>query len=286
MTTTHHPRPQVATEIPAVPLTTEGYSVLHQMMRFRWAAWRALPQAEKSAIASEAVAVLSAMEKNSGGQSALYSLIGHKGDLMLIHFRESFADLNQVELQLAGLRLSDYLEPTASYLSIIELGLYESTVKIYKALAERGIEPHSEEWKREIAETLARQKEAMRPRLYPEIPPNRYACFYPMDRRRGEDRNWYTLPIEERARQMGEHGLVGRRYAGEVKQIITGSIGFDDWEWGVDLFADDPLVFKKLIYEMRFDEVSAVYALFGQFYVGVRVPASSLEGLLSGELPG
>jgi chlorite dismutase len=106
-----------------------------------------------------------------------------------------------------------------------------------------------------------------------------------MDRRRGEDKNWYKLPIEERARQMNEHGLIGRRYAGEVKQIISGSIGFDDWEWGVDLFADEPLVFKKLIYEMRFDEVSAVYALFGHFYVGVRVPAGQLEKLLSGELP-
>ena len=84
---------------------------------------------------------------------------------------------------------------------------------------------------------------------------------------------------------MNEHGLVGRRYAGEVKQIITGSIGFDDWEWGVDLFADDPLVFKKLIYEMRFDEVSAVYALFGHFYVGVRCPATELGKLLSGEVP-
>jgi chlorite dismutase len=256
------------------------------MMKFRWPAWRTLPDAEKSAIASEAAAVLSAMEKNAGGQSALYSLIGHKGDLMLIHFRELFADLKQAELKLAGLRLSDYLELTTSYLSIIELSLYESTVKVYKALAERGIEPHSEEWKREIAETLARQKEAMHPRLYPEIPPNRYACFYPMDRRRGEEKNWYTLPIEERARLMNEHGLVGRRYAGEVKQIISGSIGCDDWEWGVDLFADDPLAFKKLIYEMRFDEVSAVYALFGQFYVGVRVPAAALEKLLGGELPG
>ena len=286
MTTMHQPRPQATTEIPPVPLTTEGYSVLHQMMRLRRSAWRALPPAEKTTIAKEASAALLAMEKNSAGQSALYSLIGHKGDLMLIHFRESFAALNQAELKLAGLHLSDYLEPTTSYLSIIELGLYDSTVKVYKALADRGIEPHSEQWKREIADTIARQKEAMRPRLYPEIPPHRYACFYPMDRRRGEDKNWYTLPIEERARQMNEHGLVGRRYAGEVKQIITGSIGFDDWEWGVDLFADDPLVFKKLIYEMRFDEVSAIYALFGQFYVGVRVPAASLEQLLNGELPG
>ena len=283
--TTSHLRPKIAAEIPAVPLTTEGYSVLHQMMRFRRSAWRSLPDAEKSAIAREALSALDEMENRASGKSAFYSLLGHKGDLMLIHFRETFADLNQAELNLANLRLSDYLEPTSSYLSIIELGLYESTVKVYQSLTERGIEPHSDEWKREIADTLARQKEAMRPRLFPEIPPNRYACFYPMDRRRGEDKNWYTLPIEERARQMNEHGLVGRRYAGEVKQIITGSIGFDDWEWGVDLFADDPLVFKKLIYEMRFDEVSAVYALFGQFYVGVRVPATHLEKLLNGELP-
>jgi len=289
MTTTQQPRPQVAAELPAVPLTTEGYSVLHQMMRLRWPAWRALPAAEKSAIAKEASDALAVMEKsdekNSAGQSALFSLIGHKGDLMLIHFRESFAALNQAELQLANLRLSDYLEPTTSYLSIIELGLYDSTLKIYKELADQGIEPHSDQWKAEIESKLIRHSEAMRPRLFPEIPPQRYACFYPMDRRRGEDKNWYKLSIEERARQMADHGMIGRRYAGQVKQIISGSIGFDDWEWGVDLFADEPLVFKKLIYEMRFDEVSAVYALFGHFYVGVRVPAAQLEKLLAGELP-
>jgi hydrogen peroxide-dependent heme synthase len=285
MTTTHHPRPEIAAELPAVPLTTEGYSVLHQMLRLRRAEWRALPAAEKTAIAQEATDMLSAMEKHSPGQSALYSLIGHKGDFMLIHFRSTFADLNQAELRLANVRLSDYLEPTTSYLSIIELGLYESTMKIYKELTDQGIVPHSDQWKAEIECKLNRHKEAMHPRLFPEIPSNRYACFYPMDRRRGEAKNWYTLPLEERARQMNEHGLVGRRYAGEVRQIISGSIGFDDWEWGVDLFADDPLVFKKLIYEMRFDEVSAVYALFGHFYVGVRVPASKLAELLSGELP-
>jgi peroxiredoxin len=275
----------VSTQIPEVPLTTEGYSVLHQMMRFRWTAWRALPEATRSAIAQEAASVLGEMEQKPGGRSALFSLIGHKGDLMLVHFRNSFAELNQAELKLAGLGLSDYLEPTSSYLSIIELGLYDSTLKIYKELTDQGIQPHSEQWKAEIECKLDRHREAMRPRLFPEIPPNRYICFYPMDRRRGEDKNWYTLPIEERARQMSDHGLVGRRYAGAVKQIITGSIGFDDWEWGVDLFADDPLVFKKLIYEMRFDHVSAVYALFGQFYVGVRCPAAALEKLLSGELP-
>jgi hydrogen peroxide-dependent heme synthase len=275
----------VSDELPAVPLTIEGYSVLHQMMRVRWAAWRQLAAAEKSAVIDEAVSVLGRMEQNSAGQSALFSLLGHKGDLLLIHFRQSFDELNLAELQLAQLRLNDFLEPTTSYLSVIELGLYESTIKAYRDLKDRAIEAHSDEWKRQIAEMLARQKEAMHPRLFPELPKHRYVSFYPMDRRRGELKNWYALPIEERARQMNEHGLVGRRYAGEVRQIITGSIGFDDWEWGVDLFADDPLVFKKLIYEMRFDEVSAVYALFGQFYLGLRVPAADLSRVLGGDLP-
>ena len=286
MTATRTARPQTASaEIPAMPLTIEGYSVLHQMRGFRWSAWRPLRAAHKRAIVDEAAKLLSKMEQSTSGQSALYSLIGHKGDLMFVHFRPSFDELNRAEMQLSGLRLSDYLEPATSYLSVIELGLYESSLKTYRELTEQGIEPHSEEWKRAINETLARQREAMRPRLFPEIPKSRYISFYPMDRRRGEDKNWYTLPIEERARQMNEHGLVGRRYAGEVRQIITGSIGFDDWEWGVDLFADDPLVFKKLIYEMRFDEVSAVYAQFGHFYVGVRCSWCSLGKLLNGEVP-
>src|SRR6202522_2777345 len=279
------PERAVSSEIPPVPLTIEGYSVLHQMMRFRWSAGRARSPPQKAKIVHEASGLLAKMEQNPSGQSGLFSLIGHKGDLMFVHFRQSFDELNQVELQMARLRLSDYLETTTSYLSMIELGLYESTIKIYNELAERSVEPHTEEWNQAIKDTLERQREAMRPRLFPELPKHRYLCFYPMDRKRGEDKNWYTVPIEERARQMNEHGLVGRRYAGAVKQIITGSIGFDDWEWGVDLFAEDPLVFKKLIYEMRFDHVSAVYALFGQFYVGIRVPAAQLGKLLNGELP-
>ncbi|HZP64428.1 MAG TPA: hydrogen peroxide-dependent heme synthase [Terriglobales bacterium] len=285
MATTRSARTLAATEIPAVPLTIEGYSVLHQMVRFRWSAWRPLRTTIKNEIVQEAAGVLGKMEQNTAGPSALYSLLGHKGDLMFVHFRSSFDELNQAELRLARLKLSDFLEPTTSYLSVIELGLYESSMKTYNDLAQRGIEPHSDEWKQAIEETLQRQREAMRPRLFPELPKSRYVCFYPMDRRRGEEQNWYTLPIEERARQMNEHGLVGRRYAGEVKQIITGSIGFDDREWGVDLFADNPLVFKKLIYEMRFDQVSAVYALFGQFYVGIRCSWCELGRLLSGKTP-
>ena len=269
-----------AAALPEVPLTLEGASVLHQMFRLRWAAWRETPESRRSEILAEAVPALDTMD-----QSALYSLLGHKGDLMLLHFRRSFAELDEAQLRVAGLRLADYLEPVASYLSVVELGLYESTAKVYGSLAGRGVSPYSEEWNREIEETLAQQRKAMAPRLWPPIPSNRYICFYPMDRRRGESKNWYELPMGVRQRMMHEHGLVGRRYAGEVKQIISGSIGFDDWEWGVDLFADDAVVFKKLIYEMRFDEVSAVYALFGPFYVGLRLAPASLGLLLSGSAP-
>ena len=265
--------------MPPVPLTLEGASVLHQMMRVKWAAWKALPEAARAELIAEATATLSAMEQE---KSAVFSLIGHKGDLLLVHFRSSFEELNRAELQLARLGISDYLETTTSYLSVVDLGLYESTSKEYASLADRGIAPYSPEWKTEIESVILRQKEAMHSRLYPDVPPHKYICFYPMDRRRGEVKNWYQVPMAERKAMMHEHGMIGRRYAGEVKQIITGSIGFDDWEWGVDLFADDPLVFKKLIYEMRFDEVSAVYALFGSFYVGVRCPVADLGALFNG----
>lgn len=271
--------------LPAVPLTVEGSSVLHQMLRFRWAQWRALASERRREIAAEAASALEQMEEPGRKQSAVYSLLGHKGDLLLVHFRGDFEELNQAELQLKNLALWEFLEETTSYLSIIELGLYESSAKTYSMLAERGLEPGTAEWKQAVEEVLDRQRNAMAPRLWPEIPPARYLCFYPMDRKRGEAINWYQLPMAERQRQMHEHGMIGRRYAGEVRQIISGSIGFDDWEWGVDLFADEPLVFKKLIYEMRFDQVSAVYAAFGSFYVGVRVPASGLGELLDGSLP-
>jgi hydrogen peroxide-dependent heme synthase len=123
-------------------------------------------------------------------------------------------------------------------------------------------------------------------RLFQEVPARRAVCFYPMNKRRGEAKNWYAIPFEERARMMREHGVVGRHYAGQVTQIISGSIGTDDWEWGVDLYADDMVVFKKLIYEMRFDEASAWYAEFGPFYVGLQFSPSELSRYLEGEVPG
>ena len=272
-------------DFPPVPLTLEGSSLLHQFFRFDWKAWRACAPGDRQRIVAEATAALQQLERADADapvQTALFSQLGHKSDLILLHFRDSLEALNQVELDLAQTELYGYLSLVHSYVSVVELGLYESTRKTYEAAGKR--EQHSPEWKAEVDAVLKRQAAAMAPRLYPSVPEAKYLCFYPMDRKRGEAVNWYTVPFSERQRMMHEHGLIGRRYADQVKQIISGSIGMDDWEWGVDLFADDPVVFKKLIYEMRFDEVSAIYALFGKFYIGVRLPVEKLGGWLEGKL--
>ncbi len=269
-------------ELPAVPLTLEGAAVLHQMFRFRWSRWRACSAADRLRITAQAQSALAAME---AAGSAMFSMFGHKGDVLFVHFRPDFEALNQAQLTLNQIDLLEYLEPAVSYVSVIELGLYESTVKLYRDLVSRAVEPNSPEWNQAIEEAMNRQREAMHVRLFPPIPEGRYICFYPMDRKRGELKNWYALPIQERQRQMDLHGKIGRRYAAKVQQIISGSIGFDDWEWGVDLFADDPVVFKKLIYEMRFDEVSGVFSNFGAFHVGLRCAASELPSLLAGTTP-
>ena len=274
-------------DFPPVPLTLEGSSVLHQFFRFDWKAWRSCASGERASIVAEFIAALKKLERPSAdrpAQTALYSQLGHKGDLILVHFRDSFEALNQVELDLAQTRLYDFLEQRHSYVSVVELGLYESSRKTYEAASQKGFAAHSPEWDAEIATSLKRGADAMASRLFPAVPDAKYLCFYPMDRKRGEQVNWYTVPFAERQRMMHEHGMIGRRYGDQVKQIITGSIGMDDWEWGVDLFADDPVVFKKLIYEMRFDEVSAVYALFGQFFLGVRLPIDNLTAWLDGKL--
>jgi hydrogen peroxide-dependent heme synthase len=274
-------------DFPPVPLTLEGSSLLHQFFRFDWKAWRGCAPTERARIADEAAAALKKLERSGSDgpvRSAVYSQLGHKGDLMLVHFRDSLEELNQVELDLAQTELYGYLDQRHSYVSIVELGLYESSRKTYEAAAEKGFAAHSPEWNAEVKSTLDRQAEAMKTRLFPAVPDAKYLSFYPMDRKRDELKNWYQVEFAERQRMMHEHGLIGRRYAGQVQQIISGSIGFDDWEWGVDLFAEDPLVFKKLIYEMRFDQVSAVYALFGQFFIGVRLPVEKLGGWLAGKL--
>ncbi len=274
-----------AAPLPAAPLTLDGSYILHQMFRVRWAEWRSHNAAERTGLLESAAADLVAMEENKQQPTGLFALLGHKGDLLLVHFRRTLDELNQAELTIANSPLAHFLEPTSSYVSVVELGLYEASVKLYAELTANGAKPGTADWNRAVEAELAKQREAAAPRLWPEIPHRRYLCFYPMNKFRGEVKNWYNEPIHERQRMMREHGMIGRHYAGRVTQIISGSIGFDDWEWGVDLFADDPLVFKKLVYEMRFDEASAAYGLFGAFFVGLRFPAAKLGTFLDGVTP-
>jgi chlorite dismutase len=267
---------------PQVPETVEGWSVLHLMYRVRWDQLRRRGSAERERLAADAA---SALVVPDAGATAMVQMLGHKADLMFICFRRGFEALGQAQLALSQTELHDALEPTTSYVSIVELGMYEMTAKIHEQLAPK-FTPGSDEFEQAFDAEMELQRQRVIGRLFLDMPKSRFVCFYPMNKRRGETFNWYSESFEKRAAMMREHGMIGRHYAGKVIQVISGSIGFDDWEWGVDLFADDPLVFKKLIYEMRFDEASAKFAEFGPFYTGLQFTPGQLAAYLDGKLPG
>ena len=267
---------------PFVPETLEGWSVLHLMYRVDWGRLREAYPGDRKQMADDVAAAL-AVEAPDGA-TALVQLLG-KGDLMVIVFRKSFDQLGRAQLAFCNTRLYPFLVPTTSYVSIVELGMYDMTAKIHGQLTEKGLLPDTDAYQSAFDEEMERQRHRVSGRLFAAIPKARHVCFYPMNKRRAEIHNWYSEPFARRAEMMLEHGKVGREYAGKVTQIISGSIGFDDWEWGVDLFADEALTFKKLIYEMRFDEASAKFAEFGPFYVGLQFSASELHRFLEGQLP-
>ena len=269
---------------PQVPETLEGWSVLHHMFRVNWERFHSLSSSARNELAQEAVQALSSTG-GTGGHTGVAHLLGHKGDLMVIYFRNNFEELSEAELRFTKVRLQDYMDITTSYVSIVELGMYDMTTKIHQQLGARSLQPGSAEFEKAFDDEMMQQRERVLGRLYPEIPKRRYVCFYPMNKKRGEVKNWYMETFSDRSEMMLEHGMVGRNYAGRVTQIISGSIGFDDWEWGVDLFADEPIVFKKLIYEMRFDKASALFAEFGPFYIGLQFAIDGLPHFLDGKTP-
>ena len=266
---------------PLVPESLEGWSVLHLMYRVRWDRLRRMSADDAQRMADEAMKALAVPD---AGATAAVQMLGHKADLMFICFRRGFEQLAAAQLALSRTELHDHLEATTSYVSIVELGMYEMTGKLHEQLGAK-FKPGSEEFERAFDAEMETQRQRVMSRLFIEIPKARYVCFYPMNKRRGEAQNWYSEPFERRASMMREHGMIGRHYAGKVTQVITGSIGYDDWEWGVDLFAQDPLVFKKLIYEMRFDEASAKFAEFGPFYIGLQFDSAQLSQFLAGSVP-
>jgi chlorite dismutase len=268
-----------------VPQTLEGWYVLHDVYRVRWPAFNALPASRRNEIAREAAAWSSGVIEPQRGDTAVYSVLTQKGDLMWIHYRPTPDDLNAVELSHRQLGIFEYLEPAYSYFSVIEVSLYEVMAIAMKRLADRGLKPGTPEYETARAEEMDKQKGHLSERLYRKIPSQRYVCFYPMNKRRGEQVNWYALPLAERRAMMRSHGTIGHKYHETVTQVIAGSTGLDDWEWGVSLHSDDAVIFKKLVYEMRFDPASALYAEFGPFYLGIRTEPHALEALLRGAPP-
>jgi hydrogen peroxide-dependent heme synthase len=260
------------------PATLEGWYVLHQMYSVDWAALRRLDGGEAVAVAAGARDLLAALaEPEEAGWSGAFQLVGGGADVMLIHFRESLDDLAGVQLRLRRSRVGPLLRLEYDYTSVTEAGLYHATAEAAKQAA-----PGSKEFFRLLEEEAAAERASahVQTRLYPRVPEGmRYVSFYPMTKRRVHPDNWYALPVDERSRLMREHGLTGRRYAGKVFQVITGSTGFDDWEWGVTLFAHDPLEFKRIVTEMRYDEASTRYGEFGEFFTGI-----SLDPVAFGEL--
>ena len=256
------------------PLVLDGWYVLHQFFRIAEA-----EDQNRDALARQLSDWFSSRaDLGREGWSGLYRIVGGGADVMAIHFRRDLKALGEAE---SGLDrdLQGGLRCTGDYVSTVELGLYALTAALLEQARDEGVRAGTEAWDERVSEALAqeRTKAHVRDRLHPRQAPNMpYVCFYPMDKRRGPGQNWYRLPLEERARLMGDHGAVGRRYAGRVSQIISGSVGLDDWEWAVTLFAGDPLEFKSLITDMRYDEVSAVYAEFGSFVVGHRIDGNAI----------
>jgi len=242
--------------------TLDGWYVLHDFRSMDWTSWKAVSAEDRTTAVNEFLAFLEELnlaDEAKTGSHAFYSILGQKADFMLMTLRPTMDELIQIESKFNKLTIAEYTVPMYSYVSVVELSNYlagDSTEDPYQ-------NPH------------------VRSRLYPELPRSQYVCFYPMDKRRDGQDNWYMLEMDERKSMMRSHGMIGRGYAGKVKQIISGSIGFDDYEWGVTLFSDDVLQFKKLVYEMRFDEVSARFGEFGSFFVGTLLDAQKTTEFLN-----
>jgi chlorite dismutase len=245
------------------PETLEGWYALHQIYTCD------VKQRDTLAASARALSA-AATPAAENGWTATVQLIGSTADFLVMHFRPTLEAIGEAQRD-TTLAADPHLRLDYSFLSVTEAGLYHLTAKLAQEAGARGGTVGDETYVAQMKERAAAERETdhVRKRLYPPKPADMpYVCFYPMSKRRDTGQNWYTLSLEERSRLMHSHGMTGRRYAGRVQQIITGSIGFENWEWGVTLFARDPLEIKKLVTDMRFDEVSAKYAEFGEFYVG------------------
>ena len=238
-----------------------GWGVTHLMLRAR----------PGEGGAEEALQALEAFAARDPQQAIAFSVLGGRADVGLMLLGP---DLDAIDA-LAKQVLSGPFEVVYSFVSLTELSEYTSTEDEERARLEA---EGTDDVETALAAWRTRMEAYHDARLHPRLPARAMIAFYPMSKRRAEGANWYSLPFADRKRLMLGHARVGRRYAGRVLQLITGATGLDDWEWGVTLLADDPAAVKEIVYEMRFDEVSARYGEFGPFFVGlVMEPRAALE---------
>jgi hydrogen peroxide-dependent heme synthase len=244
-----------------------GWGVLHLYYRVD------RERAERDAGAAKHVVDAFAALEADGHQALAMAMLGQKADLGIVALGPDLARLQRFQNEL----LAAPLEPVFSYVSLTEQSEYGATEDDERARLQREEGLTGAEVDERLAVWRERIEHYRENRVHPHLPLKKCCCFYPMSKRRAAGANWYELPFDERKELMAGHARVGRTYAGRVLQLITGSTGIDDWEWGVTLLADDPAALKEIVYEMRFDPVSARYADFGPFFTGLLLePADAL----------
>ena len=209
----------------------------------------------------------------------IFSIATPKADLGFMLLTPDLQVANMFEKQLTLSLGPEILSPAYSYLSQTESSEYTVSREQYAAetlVAEEGLLEGSAEFEAGLKAFDERMAHYLKHRLYPVLPDWPVICFYPMSKRRSGGDNWYALDFESRRKLMAGHAKVGRTYSGRILQLITGSTGLDEFEWGVTLLAKDTIEIKSIVYEMRFDEVSARYGEFGDFYIGMQLPLDVL----------
>lgn len=261
---------------PVVPL--EGWHVLHLFYKIEYGQWQLFSPDEQRRAKTQLTSLIQEIRATPSTQLFVFSMVSPKTDIGFMLLTPDLQVANRFEKRLSVALGADVLTPAFSYLSLTEQSEYTSTDEELAAnlLAEGKVAANTPEFEAEMEKIRARMAKYKKDKLYPNLPDWPVFCFYPMSKRRGEKNNWYSLPFEERKKLMGGHARVGRKYHGKILQLITGSTGLDDAEWGVTLFAHDTFHVKEIVYEMRFDPVSADYAEFGEFYIGLQVPLDDL----------
>jgi hydrogen peroxide-dependent heme synthase len=261
----------------------EGWNVLHLYYRIDFGSWHLLSNEEKLAAKTSFSELIQEIRALPETQLVTFSVISPKADLGFMLLTEDLDAANAAEKRLNVALGPDVLTPAFSFYSLTERSEYTTTEEEFSVslVAEKGLSKDSAEFSQAVEDFRKRMKKYLQDRLYPNLPDWPVVCFYPMSKRRNEHQNWYSLSFAERKELMAGHAQVGRRFAGRVRQLITGATGLDDWEWGVTLFAQDVFEIKSIVYEMRFDEVSARYAEFGEFYLGLQLSLDQLFSRLS-----